>query len=157
MDQKTLQGFVEKVSLSSFSKPFKHKAVFNKRLKTTGGRYFLNTHNLDFNPLVLEVLGMDIFEGVVKHELCHYHLHLEGKGHRHQDADFKALLKEVGGLRFTPALKERKPIEQLWKYQCSDCGQLYYRKRRVNVEKYVCSNCRGRLELLGKEAIQNRT
>lgn len=45
-----LQELVEKISLEFFDKPFQHKAVFNARLKTTGGRYHLNDHHLDFNP-----------------------------------------------------------------------------------------------------------
>ncbi|WP_208560935.1 SprT family protein [Marinilactibacillus kalidii] len=153
MDQITLQKLVETISMRVFSKPFEHQAIFNPRLKTTGGRYFLKTHHLDFNPLVLEVLGMETFEGVIRHELCHYHLHLEGKGHRHKDQDFKQLLKEVDGLRYTPALKERKQVNELWKYHCKNCLQIYYRKRRINTTRYVCSKCRGTLVLDGKENI----
>ena len=47
----------------------------------------------EINPLVVEVYGMEELIGVIKHELCHYHLHIEGKGYRHRDADFKNLLK----------------------------------------------------------------
>ena len=35
-----------------FQKPFLHQATFNRRLKTTGGRYHLASHHLDFNPTV---------------------------------------------------------------------------------------------------------
>ena len=68
--------------ITVFQQPFRHRATFNRRLKTTGGRYHLGSHNLDFNPLVLELHGMDELEKVVKHELCHYHLHLEGRGYQ---------------------------------------------------------------------------
>lgn len=77
MEEFDLQEYVEKVSLKNFNRPFKHQAVFNTRLRTTGGRYHLESHNLDFNPKILDSFGMTIFEGIVKHELCHYHLHLE--------------------------------------------------------------------------------
>ena len=40
---------------------------------------------------------MEELIGIIKHELCHYHLHLEGKGYQHRDKDFKELLKKVGG------------------------------------------------------------
>ena len=80
MTPESLQNLVEDLSLRYFNKPFKHKAVFNNRLRTTGGRYHLGTHNLDFNPKILEIFGIDIFIGIIKHELCHYHLHLENKG-----------------------------------------------------------------------------
>ena len=97
MNEQELQRLVEHISITIFRKPFRHRASFNRRLKTTGGRYHLGSHDLDFNPLVLELHGMEELEKVVKHELCHYHLHLEGRGYQHRDADFLNLLKASGG------------------------------------------------------------
>lgn len=90
MTTKELQQLVEKVSLESFGKPFQHEAYFNGRLKTTGGRYHLSDHHLDFNPHLLAEFGVDTFIQIIKHELCHYHLHLAGKGYRHRDPEFKS-------------------------------------------------------------------
>ena len=156
MEQKALQKLVEEVSIDFFELPFRHQATFNARLKTTGGRYFLQSHHLDFNPQVLEKFGMETLIGVIKHELCHYHLHLAGKGHQHKDRAFKALLKKVGGLRYVPSMKEAGADEwiQLWKYQCQKCGTNVRRKRRFNTNKYVCSNCKGAFKLLGREEVQ---
>ncbi|CZQ85004.1 SprT family protein [Trichococcus ilyis] len=149
MNEQELQQLVEQISRTVFNKPFRHRATFNRRLKTTGGRYHLNSHNLDFNPLVLELHGPEELEKVVKHELCHYHLHLEGRGYRHRDADFRNLLKESGGSRFVKDL--RGPMDALvppkWLYGCSACGQAYPRKRRIDLKKYVCGKCRGKLNL----------
>lgn len=149
MNEQELQQLVEQISRTVFNKPFRHCAIFNRRLKTTGGRYHLNSHNLDFNPLVLELHGPEELEKVVKHELCHYHLHLEGRGYRHRDADFRNLLKESGGSRFVKDL--RKPLDRMvplkWLYGCSTCGQLYPRKRKIDLKKYVCGKCRGKLRL----------
>ncbi|MCC5896249.1 MAG: SprT family protein [Alkalibacterium sp.] len=152
MNQKDLQQLVEDTSLTYFNKPFRHQATFNTRLKTTGGRYHLGSHDLDFNPKVLEKLGLETLIGIIKHELCHYHLHLEGKGSQHRDRDFKNLLKEVGGLRFVPALTEQKKAVSLWKYKCRKCGSVAQRQRRFNTSKYVCAKCKGKFELLGREA-----
>ncbi|MDT4035241.1 SprT family protein, partial [Staphylococcus hominis] len=41
MNNKMLQKLVETTSLDHFNQPFKHKAYFNSRLRTTGGRYVL--------------------------------------------------------------------------------------------------------------------
>lgn len=153
MNEKELQQLVEKVSLKYFKKEFKHQANFNKRLKTTGGRYHLNTHNLDFNPKILELFGKKIFIGIIKHELCHYHLHLEHKGYRHADKDFKELLQEVKGLRYTPSIEEKKGYAIRWKYKCTQCKMTFFRKRRFNIKKYVCSNCLNHFELMGREKI----
>ena len=59
MTQQELQRLVEELSLSVFNKPFTHRAVFNSRLKTTGGRYHLSDHHLDFNPAMLTEHGME--------------------------------------------------------------------------------------------------
>ena len=113
--------------------------------KTTGGRYHLNSHNLDFNPLVLEMHGLEELEKVVKHELCHYHLHLEGRGYQHRDADFRHLLKESGGSRFVKDLRQTGNLTPpKWLYGCSACGQMYPRKRRIDLNKYICGKCKGK-------------
>ncbi|BBP87322.1 hypothetical protein BsIDN1_09400 [Bacillus safensis] len=98
--EKELQQLTEHISQQFFGKTFRHQAVFNDRLKTTGGRYLLGTHNIELNRRYLEEHGREELIGIIKHELCHYHLHLEGKGYQHRDRDFKALLKQVGAPRF---------------------------------------------------------
>lgn len=142
MEQKELQTLVERISDTFFKRPFMHTASFNTRLKTTGGRYHLSTHNLDFNPKVLEKMGMEGLIGVIKHELCHYHLHILGKGYKHQNQDFKEWLSETGGLRYVPSL-----VEQVynWAYVCQSCKQIYKRKRKMSIKKYRCGKCRGLL------------
>ena len=148
MTPEQLQQLVEKVSLQAFGRPFQHQAVFNKRLKTTGGRYHLKDHHLDFNPKML-VHGEEAFIKIIKHELCHYHLHLLGRGYRHQDADFKTLLAKTGGSRFAPSvLQEVKVLT----YQCTNCQQTFQRRRRLS-SKYVCGKCRGNLQLVKTDVI----
>ncbi|MGX4686702.1 SprT family protein [Vagococcus sp. JNUCC 83] len=141
-----LQKLVEKISLDYFNKPFNHQASFNKRLKTTGGRYHLSTHQLDFNPAILESYDERILIGIIKHELCHYHLHLENKGYQHKDKDFKELLKQVNGLRFTPPLRE-KLQRKSYMIECCQCHQQFQRKKRLNLVNYRCQ-CGGKLVYL---------
>lgn len=144
MTQEELQQLVEEISLTSFQRPFMHQAMFNKRLKTTGGRYHLNDHHLDFNPTMFAVADQATIIGIIKHELCHYHLHLTGKGYRHRDSDFKHLLLKTGGLRYAPVIpsNRRQKIEG---YQCQKCAEWIYRKRKINTDRYLCGRCRGRL------------
>lgn len=145
MTEVELQCLVEEVSVKFFNRSFRHEASFNKRLKTTGGRYHLQSHNLDFNPLLVELYGKDELIKVIKHELCHYHLHLSGNGYQHKDASFKRLLAEVGGSRFAPPLVARKKSLQ---YVCQSCGQGYQRQRKINTKKFVCGKCQGKLTLV---------
>ncbi|MEQ2528725.1 SprT family protein [Bacillaceae bacterium CLA-AA-H227] len=143
-----LQELVENLSIKFFQKPFRHQALFNNRLRTTGGRYLLKSHNIEINRQYLEQLGEKELIGIIKHELCHYHLHIEGKGYQHRDADFRELLKKVDAPRFCsslPARPVRKRSSKILVYKCSKCEQLYQRKRTINVTRYVCGKCRGKL------------
>lgn len=154
MNDIALQKLVERISLKYFKRPFKHRAAFNSRLRTTGGRYHLQTHNLDFNPKIQAEFGAEIFEGIIKHELCHYHLHLANRGYRHRDVEFKELLDKVGGLRYTPSLEIKAGKAVRWLYECEDCEMKIHRKRRFNTHKFICSQCKGKFSLVGRDEIQ---
>ena len=141
-----LQLLVEKVSLGSFDKPFLHRALHNGRLRTTGGRYMLADHSIEINPKVLKLHGVEELIGVIKHELCHYHLHIEGKGYQHRDTDFRKLLKETSSPRFCKPLAMRKENSiTFYIYKCTSCELQYKRKRRMDVTKYRCGKCAGNI------------
>lgn len=145
MTDETLQQLVCDISNQYFRKPFRHRAYFNARLRTTGGRYILQTHHIEINPKSYEQFGMDELTGIIKHELCHYHLHIEGKGYQHKDRDFKNLLAQTKAPRFCSVIQ--KPISHSVQhtYMCESCGIVYIRKRRIDVAKYRCGKCAGTL------------
>lgn len=105
MNNDKLQRMVENLSEEKFGRTFRHCAYFNKRLRTTGGRYLLKSHDIEINPKQYEHYGEDAVVKIILHELCHYHLHIAGKGYQHKDQDFKRLSQQVGGLDFVTALK----------------------------------------------------
>ncbi|MHC0039672.1 SprT family protein [Pseudoneobacillus sp. C159] len=151
MTNEELQKLVEDISLTLFGKTFRHQASFNSRLKTTGGRYLLQSHNIEINKRYLEQLGEQELVGIIKHELCHYHLHLEKKGYKHQDQDFKRLMQKVGAPRFCQQLPERPTTnrsKKLYVYTCTGCSLVFKRKRAVNIKKYVCGKCKSKLKQL---------
>ena len=143
MNEHELQQLTEEISRTSFHREFTHKITYNKRLRSSGGRYLLKTGTIEINPLVEQELGLEALIGVIKHELCHYHLHQTGGGYRHRDADFKRLLHQVGGSRFVERMKEPNFI-----YECTACHHRYPRMRKMNTNRYVCGKCRGKLILL---------
>ena len=143
MNEHELQQLTQEISRSSFHREFTHKITYNRRLRSSGGRYLLKTGNIEINPLVEQKLGIEALIGVIKHELCHYHLHQTGGGYRHRDADFKRLLHQVGGSRFVERMKEPNFI-----YECTACHHRYPRMRKMNTNRYVCGKCRGKLILL---------
>ncbi|WP_088006178.1 SprT family protein [Indiicoccus explosivorum] len=152
MTDEELTEIIREISRNVFSRPFRHQAYFNKRLRTTGGRYMLRTHAIEINPASYEKYGFAELEGIIKHELCHYHLHIEGKGYRHADADFRELLDKTRAPRYCrlPAARNRRKRSTLYMYQCLDCRTAYERKIRMNTEKYRCGKCHGRLQIIIK-------
>ncbi|MRG87207.1 SprT family protein [Salinibacillus xinjiangensis] len=146
MDNNELTQLVNQLSIEYFHKPFVDQASFNGRLRTTGGRYLPSKRKIEINPKYLDELGMDELIGIIKHELCHYHLHIEGKGYQHRDRDFRELLNKTGSPRHCRALPSVRERTNSHTYKCTQCGHLYYRKRRVNVQKYRCGKCRGKLK-----------
>lgn len=150
MDQEQLQELVKKISKKFFGKPFIHQVKINRRMRTTGGRYHLDDHHLEINVHFLEPKYAKYLEGIIKHELCHYHLHLAGKGYRHRDRDFKNLLKKVNGSRYAPDIGLRKTKKANYLYICQNCQQRYFRMRKIDTRKFCCGRCRGKLILQKK-------
>jgi SprT-like protein len=154
MDNHELQKLVNTISVKYFKKDFKHIAYFNNRLRTTGGRYLLASGNIEINPKQYVDYGIDEIISIIKHELCHYHLHQEGKGYRHKDENFKQLLKEVEAPRFCKPLKKISLQNRIHKYVCSACERLYSRKRKINTQRYRCGICYGNLKFM--ETVENK-
>lgn len=148
MDNQELQTLTEQISQQFFGWPFVHRVTFNGRLRTTGGRYLLRSHDIEINPHHYEKHGLESMIGTIKHELCHYHLHLQKRGYRHQDKDFKELLQKVGGSRYCPDTGLRREVKTRYVYACASCEQRYERKRKIDVRRYGCGRCRGKLKLI---------
>ncbi|WP_414053198.1 SprT family protein [Macrococcus equi] len=145
MENSALQQLVEEISLKYFGKPFAHEARFNERLRTTGGRYLLKSHDIEINPKQYRTFGKEAIINIIKHELVHYHLHIEGKGYMHRDKDFKNLSLKVGAPRFCEMLPTVHGYK--YTYTCAGCNQTFLRKRRVDIKKYRCSKCQGEIKL----------
>lgn len=150
MNEIELQKLVERISLQFFGRPFRHRVKINRRMKTTGGRYHLDDHHIEINAHFLDPEHYDDLEGIIKHELCHYHLHLLGMGYQHRNRDFKLLLQKVGGSRYAPDIGLRRKRKLNYVYVCQNCGLKYPRIRRINTRRYRCGRCRGKLVLVKK-------
>lgn len=150
MNEEQLQELVEKISLKYFGAPFTHRVKINRRMKTTGGRYHLDDHHLEINAHFLKAEYHSALIGIIKHELCHYHLHLHHRGYRHCDRDFKLLLKQVGASRYAPDIGLARRQKRKYQYQCQNCHLLYARVRKIDLRRYRCGRCGGRLVLIKK-------
>lgn len=147
MSEKALYEVVNQLSLEFFNKPFKHNVRFNHRLRTTGGRYIPFENRIEVNPKYVMEASDKEFYGIIKHELCHYHLHIEGRGYKHGDKEFKELLKKTGSPRHCqPLPSNEKQYKNI--YECKRCDYLYKRVRKINVNKYRCGKCKGEIKLI---------
>lgn len=147
MTDDELQVLVQKISVVFFEAPFVHQVTFNRRLRSTGGRYRLQDHNIEINPKMYTEHDLATLIGVIKHELVHYHLHLSGQAYQHGSHEFKQLLKQVAGLRYAPKSQQNE-VARKYHYVCYHCQIDYWRQRKIDLKKYVCGRCKRKLELI---------
>jgi len=137
-----LFNLTNELSKKHFHKPFKHVVKYNNRLQTTGGRYIPSLKTIEINPKYVREMKREAVIGIIKHELCHYHLHIEGKGFKEKDPDFIKLLKKTGAPKYC------EPLPSTMKrhiYVCTKCGLEYKRKRHVNTKRFKCGYCFGKI------------
>ncbi|WP_255437682.1 SprT family protein [Thalassobacillus sp. CUG 92003] len=145
MTDQELQALTRELSDIYFKKPYPDDIVFNPRLRTTGGRYIPNKCLIEINPKYLQELGREELIGIIKHELCHYHLHVEGQPYHHRSQAFKTLMKQTGSPRhckFLPSQANRRRHH----YMCTYCQQEFRRVRQVDTKRYRCGRCKGKIE-----------
>ena len=73
-------------------------------------------------------LGMEELIGIIKHELCHYHLHLEGKGYQASEIRIlKSLLKKLVAPRYCTPLPEtsvKRKQNRILTYIMIECSDV---------------------------------
>ena len=103
------------------------------------------------NKKYLEQLGMDELMGIIKHELCHYHLHQEGRAISIEIRILKNYFIKVGGTEvlFTSSgnVGKKEEINRIITYICIECKEVYKRKKKLDTNRYVCGHCSGKLIL----------
>lgn len=134
------------LSRKHFNKPFVDHARYNYRLRTTGGRYIPSKRTIEVNPKYVYEMPYNEVIGIIKHELCHYHLHIEGKPYGHRDREFRELLHETNSPRFCKPLPSTVKKQIIYTYKCHACGTIYQRRRRVDVKKVRCGKCNNSIE-----------
>ncbi|MDR0899288.1 MAG: SprT family protein [Lactobacillaceae bacterium] len=136
-----LEALVRRLSLSRFEKPFSHTVRFNSRLRTTGGRVVFprigrkvidSKIYMEINPKLEDA---DL-EGVILHELSHYHLYFIKGLHREDDPDFRTMLKNLEAPLHSPLHRKQRSF---YVYVCTAPEHHQYsRNRRIDVKKMRC-------------------
>lgn len=126
----------------------------NGRLKTTIGRfrYYGGTErkpiSVELNKFFVENNDMDIVKNVLKHELVHYALYMQGKPDSDGHPVFENELKKLGVVSQSTIQNYEityKP-KTIVVYTCNDCKYEHKRKRALkNNGRYHYCNCGGSL------------
>lgn len=112
LSEQQLTQWAKELAATRFHQPFRHTVRYNRRLRTTAGRYMLASHVIELNPRYVTLGTKDEVAGILLHELCHYYLHLAKMGYHHRDRDFRQLLAQVGGLHYAPSAIAEKIRKQ---------------------------------------------
>lgn len=139
--QKWLKSFLKKNLDVSFDiVHISIKVTYNRRTLS------LKSHDIEINPKQYEHYGEDAVVKIILHELCHYHLHISGKGYQHKDQDFKRLSQQVGAPRFCNSIESYQQRAN-YEYYCTKCHAKYIRIRKVDTNRMRCGHCNGKLRM----------
>lgn len=149
MDTQDLYQLANSLSLQFWQKPLTIKVVWNTRLRSSAGRYIYSKAG----PQRIEVsyqeyidYGLAEVVNILKHELCHFHLHQQNKAFQDGSVVFKQECQRVGA-QLTAKPRAVKYVQIF----CSSCGQLLgYRQR---IRKNLISSCCGSSLMRGKEVL----
>ena len=114
MTDQELQQLIERISNESFQVPFRHTASFNSRLRSTGGRYMLETHNIEINPHIATDYPPEILVGVIKHESVSLSLAFKSPAVTSTGITIlRSLLQKVGGSRYFAVKFTARPANRV--------------------------------------------
>lgn len=120
--------------------------VWNRRMRSTAGRAFLNHAKVELNPRLLE-LGEEALIHVrqtLLHELAHLLAHQRyGYGISAHGAEWKQACSDMGipGESATHSLPLPSNKQQRkWRYRCPECSEVIERVRKMRGVS-ACYNC----------------
>lgn len=123
--------------------PFDVKVVWDNRLVASAGSYnwsWGNTNKtIKLSPHYIKKFPEEL-DNILLHEMIH------ASGIRGHGERFKKEMRRINsfGWNVQTHSKERAVTHT---YVCKQCKQTIKRSRRINVERYVCGKCGGKLTL----------
>jgi SprT-like protein len=132
-----LQSLAESLSIELFSRPYLGAVRLNPRLRTSAGRFLGAGKIIEINPAYIDAHKQKGLIDTLKHELIHYHFPQAGHG-----PVFRREAERIGCSRFCLPLAGSVPTRR---YVCESCGHIYLRRRRIDIKRYLCGKCKGKL------------
>ncbi|AGI11813.1 hypothetical protein X915_gp089 [Bacillus phage vB_BanS-Tsamsa] len=156
--ERQLKKYADKFLMENYGMTLTVPLKLNGRLSKTLG-WFSYTRK-EGRPLAVEINkkfainnDAELVLDVLKHELVHYALFMQGKPHSDGDSYFENELQRKGIVSQTTINKKYKIASVKNVYKCKSCDFTHHKARRlVGLSRYSCA-CGGNLEYLGKRVV----
>lgn len=166
LTQNQLERYADKFLAENYGMKLLVPLKLNGRLRTTCGRFVYTQYRNGSKPSVPKVVDLNKFFvknneptvvlDVLRHELIHYALFMQGKPHSDGHHVFENELKRLGVVSQRTIDKYNitsKPVN-VSIYQCDDCGNEYRTQRALSHDgRYHRCKCGGSLSSLGKKKV----
>lgn len=152
-DSAKLQALANKLSLHFWNEPLKVPVAWNGRITRSMGRFVYRMKGKNREPVKIEMskyaaqfVDREIFIAVLLHEMCHYHLFMQGKPFLDHQPDFEQELERVGAISTNTV----KLPSKAYKLHCKQCKQVLGHMKRINPDRYRSPCCHS--EILKEES-----
>jgi SprT-like protein len=143
-----LLTLANKLSQHFWKKECTIPVVWNGRLKKAMGRFLFSYQGKKRIPVRIEMskhaaqfINREIFIAVLLHELCHYHLFIQGHPFDDHHPLFEKELGRVGAISTNTVQIPQKGFELI----CSQCQQTIGTRRRMNTSRYLSGCCKAKI------------
>ncbi|GAA0357958.1 SprT-like domain-containing protein [Bacillus horti] len=153
VDSEKLEDLSQKLSLHFWGKRCDIPVLWNGRLTKSMGRFMFSSRGRTRTALRIELskhavrfIPPEIFIAVLLHELCHYHLFIQGQPFEDGHPVFEEELRRVGAISTNVVQLPQKGFE----LYCSKCHERLGSRKRMNTKHYLSACCKA--QILKKEA-----
>lgn len=132
------------LSLKHWNKDCLIPVEWNGRLTASMGRFAYKVRGKERIPIKIEMskhaakfLDQETLSKVLLHELCHYHLFIQGRPFADHHPQFEKELERVGAISTNTVQVPQKGYE----LSCSRCQKVVGKRRRINTKLYKSICC----------------
>lgn len=143
-----LQALANKLSLHFWNESISVPVVWNGRLTRSMGRFVYRVQGKHREPVKIEMskyaaqfINREIFIAVLLHEMCHYHLFVQGKSFLDHHPVFEQELRRVGAISTNTV---RLP-SKIYKLVCKKCQRELGHMKRFNPDRYISPCCKSEI------------
>jgi SprT-like protein len=143
-----LQALANKLSQHFWRQDCAIPVVWNGRLTKAMGRFLFSPQSKKPLPLRIEMskhaaqfINREIFIAVLLHELCHYHLFIQGQPFDDHHPLFEKELRRVGAISTNTVQIPQKGFQLM----CSKCKKKIGTRKRFNTARYLSGCCKAKV------------